>query len=103
MECSKRHAYLTQFYRTVVDNLLPAKRRKGEEEGREMVLVLDWQWDSKDTLHCLSPGQESSLSHTLHETVPHKIVETYICAKVGHSACRTYILMSFVVKQFCCT
>ena len=47
MECSKRHAYLTQFYRTVVDNLLPAKRRKGEEEGGEMVLVLDWQWETR--------------------------------------------------------
>ena len=40
MECSKRHAYLTQFYKTVVDNLLPTKRR--EEEGGGMVLVLDW-------------------------------------------------------------
>ena len=42
MECSKRHTYLTQFYRTVIDNLLPAKRRKGEEEGEGMVLVVDW-------------------------------------------------------------
>ena len=45
MECSKRHTYLTQFYRTVVDNLLPTKRR--EEEGWEMVLVLDLWWETR--------------------------------------------------------
>ena len=89
MECSKRHTYLTRFYRTVVDNLLPTKRREGEEEGGGMLLVGGRPGDSKVNV-CLSPGQESSVSHTVHETVPHKIVETYICAKVGHSACSTY-------------
>ena len=88
MECSKRHGYLTQFYRTVVDNLLPAKRREGEEEGGGMVLQCLTGGESRrclSYLHCVSPGQEPSLSHTLRETVPHKIVETYVCAKVGCS------------------
>ena len=40
MECSKRHTYLTQFYRTVVDNLLLTKRREGEEEGGGMLLAV---------------------------------------------------------------
>ena len=47
MECSKRHAYLTQFYRTVVDNLLPTKRREREEEGGGKVLVLDLWWETR--------------------------------------------------------
>jgi len=37
MKCSKRHTYLTQFYRTVVDNFLPQKRRDKEEEGWEIL------------------------------------------------------------------
>lgn len=53
LDAAKRRAYLVQFYKTVVDELFPVVA-----EG------------------------DSVKSDTVRERIPHKVIETYCCAKV---------------------
>ena len=55
LDVAKRRTYLVQFYKTVVDELLPVV-----VEG------------------------DSVKSDTVRDRIPHKVIETYSCAKVRY-------------------
>ena len=87
MDPHKRHVYLTRFYKTTVGNLLPVSSESSDQDdckGLIPVVHTYTQAQGYANIFILTGiGLVESLS--LREQIPHKITETYTCAKVSRS------------------
>ena len=85
MDPHKRHVYLTRFYKTAVGNLLPVSSESSDQDESKRHNVLASPYIHRiTTFHtCYTAGNGLLEPLSLRELIPHKITETYTCAKVS--------------------
>ena len=99
MDAHKRHVYLTRFYKTTVGNLLPVSSESSDQDECKCLILRFVATPGARSCSFYRAGNGYLESLSLKEVIPHKITETYTCAKVSsvesHLCWITYACMLY--------